>query len=377
MSEILSLNKILEKRGMSYVYKMLSSPVVVTEKISAVKVSCRLESDNTISIFKRNSQITLVDRVFSKLYEYPIQYINSLPRNTIRSDYHYYFRYFHSHQPAKIKYEVIPTNGLILTGITKYDSIIINEISLLDKIANKMGIDYLHPVFVGAFDKLQIDQLIELCNNKDELTTRKLYNTINPNMTKTVLGNSLDSDIDSIIFRFEVDGKFVYAKLGCNVNVDEFRESKDVYSILLKDAVDYLSYQNLKRIHLSSREYEERFLELICYIFNSYYENMRLNVDDFTMQNYPFADNNHFQLNFDLIPNLTTIDHLQSSEIAVYIFRLLISTFYYNKRKSTPLLNDDDWKNVEETRMKIENICKASSEINQRFPSFKEYLFDY
>ena len=112
----------------------------------------------------------------------------------------------------------------------------------------------------------------------DNSFTRYIISILNPTLNFTAAKTSIDLPIDSIIFKFinlenrtSILAKLVdpsVASIASNYN--DKKEIKDLYGIILGDIVEFMQIKDFDKYKLKRIVKEERYLELIYFIFNDY-----------------------------------------------------------------------------------------------------------
>jgi hypothetical protein len=394
MAEILSLREVFRKEGMQFVNQLFNEFVIVSEKLNATRFCVQRLEDGTLEFYKKDGKITKIDRALTRLYEQPIQYFESLPKDVIDKllvGYRYGFRFFHDTHPAMIGYDKLPMNGLVLTDIRKMkDDKTIDDLSVLNKISDLLRVEKPPIIWYGELDGSQKTRLLEYLRTpedqlkrrfKTESFTKFIISILNPKLKGSILKDDLEKPIDSVVFKFMIDGgkQIVFAKavdpLITQINrvAEAEREPQDLYGIILSDIVEFIKLTGLNRYALTKSTSDERYLELICSIFNEYMKKMSYRYEGIEINPLDFAKAPHFELNTGLIDDLTTREILSRSSINRHIFKIMMASFSKPKKKPsgtvTQMLIDDVIELVGKVKSKVEKTeIKESS-----FPTFEEF----
>jgi hypothetical protein len=394
MAEILSLREIFRKEGMQFVKKLLDEFVVISEKLNATRF-CFERTEDGINFYKKDGKITAIDRTMAALYEHPIKYIESQPKDIIEKlpiGFRYGFRYFHTEKPANIAYDEIPLNGLVLTDIRTPKGKIVDDVSILNAISDLLRVEKPPIIWYGRLDDAQKTRIMEyLRTPEDQLQnrfkttsfTKYIISILNPEIKKTALKSDIEKPIDSIIFKFVMDGDndIVHAKVidpvitQINRTNDVDREPQDLYGIILSDVAEYIKVTGLQKYGLSKGSFDERYLELICQIYNSYMKKNSYKYDGIEIDPLSFASVPQFDLNTGFITDIKTRDLIKESTINKHIFKIMMSSFSKPKKKPsgtmTQLLVDD----VIDLTKKIKEKVEATPEVKESsFPTFEEFF---
>lgn len=396
MAEILSLREVFRKEGMIFVNRLFDDFVIISEKLNATRFCVQRLEDGSLEFFKRDGKISKIDRALSRLYEQPIQYFESLPKDVISKllvGYRYGFRFFHDTNQAMISYDTLPMNGLVLTDIKRSrDDKSIDDMSILIKISDLLRVEKPPIIWYGELDGSQKTRLLEYLRTpeeqlksrfKTESFTKYIISILNPKLKTSVLKDDLNKPIDSIVFKFLVDGgkEVVYAKavdpMITQVNrvAEAEREPQDLYGIILSDIVEFIKLNGLIKYPVSKTSIDEKYLELMCSIYNDYMGKMKYRYEGIEINPLNFAKAPQFELNTGLIMDLTTRSILGESTINRHIFKILMSAFHKPKKKPTGTVTQMLIDDVVDLSFKIKDKIATKEQIGESsFPTFEEYF---
>jgi hypothetical protein len=395
MAEILSLREVFRREGMQFINRLFDEFVIITEKLNATRFCVERLSDGSLVFYKRDGIIGRVDQILSRLYEKPIQYFQSLPKEVtdkLLVGYRYGFRYFHDSKPAMIVYDQIPINGLVLTDIRRLrDDKSIDDLSILNSIADLLRVESPPVLWYGQLDGSQKTRLLEYMRTPEDQLKRKfqtesftkyIISILNPKLKNSVLKNDLEKPIDSVIFKFLIDDgrESVFAKAidpmikQINRSMEAGREPQDLFGIILSDIVEYLKINGLSKYDTVGDTPDERYVNLMCVIYNDYMKKMSYRYEGIEINPLDFAKSPQFEMDTGLISNVTTRDLITQSSINKHIFKILMSTLRKPKRKPTGTVTQSLIDDVIEIADKIEKKTKLIPEIKESgFPTFEEY----
>lgn len=396
MAEIQTLREVFRKEGLQFIHKLFANFVIISEKLNATRFCFEIDENDIVIFYKKDGKITSVDRTLSKIFDEPINYIESLPKETLKQlpiGFRFGFRYFNNNEPINIEYDRKPLNGLVLTDIRNDAGKIIDDISILNPISDLLRVEKPPIIWYGKLDDAQKTRLTEyLRTNEEQLInkfktdsfTKYIISILNPEMRKTALNNTIEKPIDSIMFKFISDDhkEIVYAKAvdpiiqQINKTNDEEREPQDMYGIILSDIVEFVKINGIEKYKLKSITSDERYVELISLIYNDYIEKKGHRYDGVNLELLSFSTLPEFNLNTGLISNLKTRDLLKESEINKNIFKIMMSSFHKPKKKPsgfmTQLAIDDLIELSSKMKSKIEN--KTEPIKDSAMPTFEEFI---
>ena len=364
MSGIKHLSDIFQDKGKSFIEKLFSKELTVTENLDGSTFSFERDfTGNNISFYKKDQEnpITKVDRILMSYYEKPINYIDSLPELTkeeIPKGWRFGMTYFPNSKPVRIEYERVPKNHLILTHVLVRDEFgetenIIQDKEELDRWADKLGVERAPIIFQGKLNedqKLSImdflsTPLMDLKNRfKTESFSKYLISILNPEIVKTTLGKDLHGEIDSLVFRFDDEGKeeTILAKMVDPVFYEISKDRKasrsshfpsDIYSLCLIDVMNFILEKGVESFDAQGIEPEERYINFVFSVFKSfiYDEGERYLGVDFNKPDYLKSD--EFALNKDLIQDTEVISYLDKDDSYIDILQMILNSFRKFKRK--------------------------------------------
>ena len=164
MAEIQTLREVFRKEGLQFIHKLFGNFVIISEKLNATRFCFEKSENGELTFFKKDGKITSIDRTLSKLYDQPIEYIESLPKEVLDqlpSGYRFGFRYFHSTTPINISYDRTPLNGLVLTDIQNSKGKVVDDITILNPISDLIRVEKPPIIGYGKLDEVQKNRLME------------------------------------------------------------------------------------------------------------------------------------------------------------------------------------------------------------------------
>jgi hypothetical protein len=364
MSGIKNLADIYEKQGKDFVEKLFKDDVTITENLDGSAFSFEKDfiGDN-ISFYKKDQDnpITRVDRILMTYYEKPITYIESLPesiKEEIPQGWRFGMAYFPNSKPVRIQYDRIPKNHLILTHITIRDEFGENVKSIqdrneLDSWAEKLGVEKAPIIFQGKLNQDQKISILEFISTpmmdlKDKFRTQSftkyIISLIDPKASKTTLGEDLQGQVDSIVFRFisnegeeEVLAKVVDPIIS-ELNKDRKVSSSsyfpsDVYSLCLIDIMNFILEENMESFPANGEEPEERYINFVYSVFKRFIEKngQKYIGTDFNKPQYLRSEN--FAINKEFIEDPDVLLLIEQDEAYPEILQMILNSFRKLKRK--------------------------------------------
>ena len=394
MAELQSLKSIFQKEGLQFIQKLFDNFVIVTEKVGGTRFAFEKRDGNLI-FYKKDGEVSKVDRTLSGIYEQPIRYISTLSPKIIKEipeGYRMGFRYFLNTKPSIIQYDNMPLNNLILTDIQRTeDGKMIDDPIIMQKVSDLLTVQSPPIIWYGKLTEEQKSELLEFVKTPEvdlkakfstTSFTKYLISVLDPKLKKTALNNDLEKPIDSVIFKFMVDGnkEAISAKVidpiifEMNRDTKRDREPIDMYGIILSDLVEFIKFNGLSKYSIKSKDSDERFLELMCAIYNDYIKKNEYKYVGVEMDPLSFTDIPQFDLNIGFITNETTREYLQKSKINKIIFRILVSSIQKPKKKPTGTLTEVLLRDLKDIVSKIDSKVEGRVEEASGLETFEDFL---
>lgn len=364
ISNIPELDKLYRERGEIFLKDLFDSYVIISEKINASDFYAMKKGSSVIFLKKGEETINLIDRTLALFYEKGIRHFEELPteiRAKMPEDWLFGFDYFPGESSI---YGKVPVSGLILSRILikSPDSMrtlkTLEDPRVLSEWANILSVQENPPLFAGRLDDERKKKLLEfLSTPKDQLEEilgtdsffKYLFSILDPRgsyLYRPLLSQDENTIIDSIIFKFVKPGvdKMVTAKI-----VDPYmhslyskekskRGTVDSVSILILDILEYLETHSLKPEMAIGEFPEEKYLNLICSIYNDYMEAKESDLQGLDFETRDFAKAAEHSLNAELIPNEKTKEIVNRSPNNAKIFQILLNSL---RRKRDPERTND------------------------------------
>jgi hypothetical protein len=347
------------KKDPKFVENLLDTSIEVEEKLDGSRFGFEVKDGGDLKFFKRNDSapITKIDRTLARYYEKAIGHFESFTPeklSQIPDGWRFGFEYFPNLTPVKIAYDRMPLNHLVLTDITVRDPQgkvleVITDQETLDRWAQTLECEGPPLIFKGKLDTKQKDVILKFLSTdfkelmakfKTESFTEFLIKTLNPSAGNSFMQNSLDKDIEALVFKF--DGKNplkvmnpVY-KLQKEESENQVEKPSDIYSLTLAFLQEFFQELDFKKIKLKGKKFEERYIEFICKAFNIfcksrfYKQNFEGDIDfDLPL----FLTREEAKLNYKFVTNEETLELLKVSSTNRELFKIMLASMRSHKKK--------------------------------------------
>lgn len=405
------LKDVLEKQGAQFIDNLLNKAVIINEKMDGAFFGAKREDPNskTFKFFKRNGELTYIDRVLSRYFEPAISYFESIQPEIIEKipvDYFFGMEYFSNKKAQTIAYDRLPKNKLILSYIHILDSAgniaeTVQSKDELNKWADLLGIERPPIIFQGKLTDEQRKKIQEFIHTPFDKLVEKfktvsfskyIMSILNPEMESTFLMDSLDKDIEGIVFRFYEEGKktedpVFLAKLvdpafqenaKAQASQNNSKKSDDYIWIIVIDLMNFIeqySLGELRSIKTAGSTYEERYISLVNYIFLEFIDEFGEKYRDLDIQIPEFLQKDEFNVNFNLINDARVNAIIESNSNFKEIYRVFLNMFRKKKiRVSSTFFTKEMKDNLNDQIDKISRIIMGESLYENYFPTFKEFV---
>ena len=371
-----SFQDILQSRGYEFLDNLMNDYVLVYEKLNASTLSFKRIGDE-MHFYKGvdKEEITQTNLALYSYFQKGIDYIKNVSLVFYREfpeNWLFKFQYFVDNKTNIIEYDYIPKNNLILTCIDSGTNIV-EDPDILKKWADRLQVDYSKPLFQGFLSEFQKEKINDFVQGKyqDNVPFSQYLTTLlNPSMTHSAYKDGFDGGVDSFIFKFYSPNnkKCVCAKImdpymlsimqnGDN-SFDKDKHNNET-EIILTNFIAFLQTIKLDDIEVEGDNDDERYLDLICKLFNLYIDKEKKLFSGIKTEK---VDEN-YGVNFSNIKNEETKKLLKDNPNLVTTFQIIVGNFteYKNPNDVNPLslLNTDLINMFNNEVDKIKEISKS------------------
>ena len=220
MAGIRHFKEVQDRMGDDFLNKLLNEYLIVNEKVNGSFLGFKKDREtDKFKFFNKRNEIGYIDRVLSRFYNDPIDYINSLPEEKIQripANLYFGLEYIANTNSNVQDYGRLPKNGLLLNFIHELNEngeVIktIQDKGILDEWAGFLEIDGPTIVFEGNLnDEQKVEIMDFVYASEEELMERfktksfikYIISVLNPSFKESFLENSIVRDINGLVFRF-------------------------------------------------------------------------------------------------------------------------------------------------------------------------------
>jgi hypothetical protein len=154
---------------------------------------------------------------------------------------------------------------------------------------------------------------------------------------------------------------------------EERRGTVDAVSIFILDLLQFIEEKGLDTWEITGLRNEEKYLNLVCLIYNDYLKERSNSIEGMNFQTKDFGKSPEFQLNPSFIKNPETLKNVEKNETNKKILQIMLGSL--RKKRDPELPNDVLTPMVIRDFNEIVNKIKVSTTNDgEGLLSFGEYL---
>ncbi len=386
---MITFQQLINEKGDDFINRLFTMPVTIYEKLDASQFSFERDDDGVVNFYKQDqtTPISKIDVTLSQYYNSAIKHVQNISLDKIKlmpPNWRFCCEYFIDNAPVYISYDKMPKNGLVLINIidnsSKTKKVLDNK-NLLSEWSDFLDIEPPPIIFQGFLSEDQKTQILEFIKTpsfqlKDKFETnsfiRHLLSILDPSRKNSFLRETDRGLIEGIVFRFGDEETSYTAKIIDPVFYSRKIENKsskssapsDVYWLTLIDAVEYLQGVNLEHLMPEGDSPEERYLDLLCKIFNGFIMKYGSKYEGVDFELPKFMQKEAFNVGMEYIPNKLTSEYIAKNDGWQNVFKVLLAAFRKRKKGVNQLFTEYVLNRFNIIVDDISSLCK-SNEIPQ------------
>lgn len=329
----------------------------------------------------QNDNLNLIDLAIQKYYGPVFDFFKNMDeriKGLMPNNWWFEFEYFFDTQPAHVKYQKKPLNGLILTNVIKGKKRNLDIQEILEY-SNLFNVDPLPTVFAGKLNASQIAKLqLFMQTSEEDLQyifannsfSKYFYEILNPNTTHSVLMNDgeFQDNLEKLVIKVPKQQKEISFSIlnPLYTKNQEHEDSKtefvDTYSIILLNFLEYSQMTDINTMKIKGDNYSDMYLDLICKLFNNWLTWNKESFKNFEFTIPKFFHDEKFKVNVELIKNINTKKAILENDKIEYAFRCILGSFQKIRKKPIGVLNETSLQLLNQMIVAIQN--KIEKELN-------------
>lgn len=357
MGKLLKVNEAIE------IDDILEGDLIVYEDVQGSKIFVKFNGSNNGEnhfIFKAKSlqsePLNMIDLALQKYYGNAFEFFKKLPKvvtDFLDKNWWFCFEYFPDTQPANIKYDFLPLNGLVLTGICKGNEFKY-EIEELIEFARLLKCDHVPVIFKGHLSDIQKKAIKYFigCSPKDlqfifdEVNFAKFfYKILSPDSETSFCMNTFQDNLEKVMIKVgNISDTFqILNPMYNKIAVENSTDFEDVYSVILMDFLSYCQAVDLDdEIILKENTKDQLYVSMMCQLFNMYIEDSGEDLLEMDIVIPEFFNKDKFKINFNYINNPLTKSYCMDEPKYEYILKIIIGSFNKKKKKPVGVLQESN-----------------------------------
>ncbi len=385
---MVTFQELINNKGDEFINRLFTLPVTVYEKLDASQFSFEIDEEGNFSFYKQdqNTPISKIDITLSQYYNNAIKHFQNLPLEKIKvipTNWRFCCEYFIDKNPVYISYDKMPKNGLVLINIidnSKNAKKVLDNKNLLEEWADFLEIETPPLIFQGLLSEPQKNKIVEFIRTpndklKEKFETnsfiRHLLSILNPDKSSSFLRDSDRGLIEGVVFRFDNDSENYTAKILDPVfysrkienNTKKSSLPSDIYWLTLLDIVEFLQGEDISNYNIEGESPEERYLSLICSIFNDFIKKYGSKYKDVDFELPKFMQKEAFKVGLEYIPNKQTSKLITSEESWENVFKVILAAFRKRKKGTNQFFTEYVLTRFNTIVQEISDLC--SSPVNE------------
>lgn len=401
MAGINHLKELQEKKGDSFLNGLLNNYVIISEKVDGAFFGLKKTKDDQFKYFKKNGEITYVDRVLMQYYNPVVKFFEEMPqpkRERIPSNFFFGFEYFnrgdHSHnvgRPVK--------NNLMLSYIQRLDDSgnvleTLQSNEQLSRWANYLEVDPPPIIFEGRLDDEQRKEMLDFVYSdvgqlEEKFKTRSFTKHIVSILCPEKMAELGEREFDTLVFRFfgleNGEEQSYLAKIvdplfqkKQQVKEPEKNLSQDYIWLIVIDLMNYFEMYPIDELRSACQEgssFDQKYISLINKIYKDFMKEYAVKYDGLEIEVPEYLQRPEFALNLPLVGDNAVISMIKKSTVNSEIYKVLLNFFRKTRKKSSSgFFTPELVAQLNLTVQKIRNIVLGDAIYEGLFPSFNQFI---
>lgn len=394
MAGINTLLGVYEQKGEKFLNGLLNNYVIVNRQLNGSFFGMSTTPEGGMRFYKKGGEITLIDRILMKYYDRAMAQMESTPaeiRASIPSNYLFGMEYADVRESDECAY---PRNCLTLSYIQVLDQNgngrYVHEKQLLDKWAQKLGVEPPPILFAGYLDPEQKSKILDFVYSPVSEQLERFKSVSFTTHVLNILGASLGegATIDEIVFRFYPDQNSddgvtlakvidpVFAELVKDNDAQPKKVPNDYLYLIIIDLMNFIEMYSLKdlmSVSDKSKSFEENYVALVDKIYVDFIDKFKYKYLDVTLQLPDFMQRPEFDVNAEMVRSEKVRELISVCPTFKEIYKILLNFFRKKKNKPSGLFNSNLVLQFNRLVDKIRNVVIGTDVSESYFPSFYQF----
>jgi len=400
MSGINHLKELQEKKGDAFLNGLLNNYVIISEQVNGAFFGLKKTKEDSFKYFKKNGEITYVDRVLMQYYNPVVSFFESMPqpkRERIPSNFFFGFEYFNrGDHSSKVSRPV--KNGLVLSYILRLDdsSNVLETLQSgeqLTRWAEYLEVEAPPIIFEGRLDDEQRREVLEFVyvdqsQLEEKFKTRSFTKHVLSVLCPEKIAQVGEREFEALVFRFFslekgeetsylakiVDPMFQNKK----PKAEEKNFSQDYIWLIVIDLMNHFEMYPIEELRKAAElgsNFDQKYINLINKIYKDFIEEYSTKYDGLEIEVPEYLQRPEFALNIPLVGDDEAISLIKKSSVNSEIYKVLLNFFRKTRKKSSSgFFTPELISQLNLTVQKIRNIVLGDAIYEGLFPSFNQFI---
>lgn len=400
MAGINHLKELQEKKGDAFLNGLLNNYVIISEQISGAFFGLKKTKDDSFKYFKKNGEITYVDRVLMQYYNPAVSFFESIPqpkRERIPSNFFFGFEYFNrGDHSSKVGRPI--KNNLVLSYIQRLDDSgnvleTLQSGEQLGKWAEYLEVEAPPIVFEGRLDDEQRREVLEFVyvdqsQLEEKFKTRSFTKHIVSVLCPEKMATIGEREFEALIFRFfgleKGEEQTYLAKIvdpmfqDKKPKAEEKNLSQDYIWLIVIDLMNHFEMYQVNELRDCVKDgsnFDQKYISLINKIYKDFMNEYSVKYDGLELEVPEYLQRPEFALNVPLVGDDSVIALIKKNTVNAEIYKVLLNFFRKTrKRSSSGFFTPELISQLNLIVQKIRNIVLGDAIYEGLFPSFNQFI---
>lgn len=387
---IKSLYDIYSQKSGEFIENLLSKHVVIDDDIPSSFFAAKVGESGKWEFFKKNEQITYVERTVSTFYEKAIRCFESMPPEKIANvprNLIFVMKYISNSavdEMTSISEQILKLTHIIDDNTKQ----VTNDAKTLAYWAKFLNVGMPPIIFDGYLDDDQKAAILDFVyTNQEDLALRFKSESFTQYIINVLNPQYMSDGINSIVFRFTDDetNEDITAKIIDPLFYDmqkknpklKREKTNDLVYIIIMQLMNFIeSYQVKDLISYvdGTKSPDMNYISVMNKIFTDYIKENYSDIMDMQFDVPPHILGKENDINFGFVGDQDVVNLINMNDSFKEVYRILINFFRKKRKKTNEFLNETMLKLFNSLVDKINKIISGKSLYEKYTPSFEEYV---
>lgn len=359
----------------------------------------RMGNDDKLHFYKKNTEITAVDRILTKYYDAAISHMNAMPGNVLAALPKNVF-FGMDYAPVGDAETAAPRKCLKLAYAQIIDAAgtatNVDDVDALNKWADTLNVDRPDIFFSGQLNQEQKAAVLDFAYTPQAELAKNFRSR---SFTKYLLGvlgcPDAPADIDGVVFRFYDDGandttavlaKIIDPMIAAIPGDERGKKPNDYVYLIVIDVLNFIeSYDTAELMSVTDRNksFEDNYVALIDKVYVEFIDRFKSKYVGLEIDIPEFMRTPEFELNVEKIRSEKVRDLVGICASFAEIYKIMLNFFRHKKTRPRGIFSNEIMLQFNNLVDKIKKVVIGADVNESYFPTFYQYVntiseeFDY